>query len=103
MKICLLSKCSPRRRRLRAVRPGTREGPYVTSPITDNRHVRRQNVEADHAQDFVAPDLPVYKRVLGPRLIPGIERVTVWCADGVITVSESDRDRLIARYRNPNG
>jgi glycosyltransferase involved in cell wall biosynthesis len=57
-----------------------------------------QNVEAEHAQDFVDPELPVYKRLLGPRLIPVIEWVTVHCADGVTTVSEKDRERFIERY-----
>jgi glycosyltransferase involved in cell wall biosynthesis len=57
-----------------------------------------QNVEADHARDFVDPELPVYKRLLGPRLIPLIEWATAYCADGVTTVSEKDRDRFIERY-----
>lgn len=57
-----------------------------------------QNVEADHAKDFVDPDLPAYKRLLGPRLIPLIEWVTVRCADGITTVSEKDRDRFVECY-----
>lgn len=57
-----------------------------------------QNVEADHAQDFVDPDLPAYKRLVGPRLIPLIERATIHCADGVTTVSEKDRRRFVERY-----
>lgn len=57
-----------------------------------------QNVEADHARDFVDPDLPAYKRLLGPRLIPFVERASVRCADGVTTVSERDRERFIKRY-----
>lgn len=57
-----------------------------------------QNVEAEHARDFVDPELPVYKRLLGPRLIPAIERATVRCADCVTTVSEADREALIERY-----
>lgn len=57
-----------------------------------------QNVEADHAQDFVNPDLPAYKRLLGPKLIPLIEAVTVPCADGLTTVSEKDKDRFAERY-----
>jgi glycosyltransferase involved in cell wall biosynthesis len=57
-----------------------------------------QNVETEHATDFVNPDLPVYKRFLGPRLIPAIERATVWCADAVTTVSEKDRETFIERY-----
>ncbi|MFC7135341.1 MULTISPECIES: glycosyltransferase family 4 protein [Salinibaculum] len=57
-----------------------------------------QNVEADHAQDFVNPDLPVFKRFLGPRLIPLIEWGAVHCADGITTVSEKDQQRFIERY-----
>jgi len=57
-----------------------------------------QNVEADHARDFVDPDLPFYKRLLGPRLIPLVEWATVHCADGVTTVSEKDRRRFVDRY-----
>jgi glycosyltransferase involved in cell wall biosynthesis len=57
-----------------------------------------QNVEAEHAQDFVDPELPVYKRLLGPRLIPVIERATVRCADCVTTVSDADRITLRERY-----
>lgn len=57
-----------------------------------------QNVEADHAQDFVDPELPVYKRLFGPRLIPIVEWATVHCADGMTTVREKDRDRFIERY-----
>lgn len=57
-----------------------------------------QNVEAQHARDFVAETLPFYKRYLGPRLIPYIERVTVACADAVTTVSETDRRAFIDRY-----
>lgn len=58
-----------------------------------------QNVEAEHARDFVNPDLPIYKRLLGPRLIPPIERLTVRCADSVTTVSRSDRMKIVDRYR----
>lgn len=57
-----------------------------------------QNVEAQHARDFVSETLPFYKRYLGPRLIPYIERSTVACADAVTTVSETDRRAFIDRY-----
>jgi glycosyltransferase involved in cell wall biosynthesis len=57
-----------------------------------------QNVEADHAQDFVDPDLPIYKRLLGPRLIPLIEWATVRCSDGITTVSDKDKKRFADRY-----
>ncbi len=57
-----------------------------------------QNVEADHAQDFVDPDLPIYKRLLGPQLIPLIEWATVRCADGITTVSDKDKKRFVNRY-----
>jgi glycosyltransferase involved in cell wall biosynthesis len=57
-----------------------------------------QNVEAEHATDFVDPDLPIHKRLLGPRLIPAIERMAVRCAGSVTTVSEADRESLIERY-----
>jgi glycosyltransferase involved in cell wall biosynthesis len=57
-----------------------------------------QNVEADHAQDFVDPDLPAHKRLFGPRLIPLVERASVTCADGLTTVSEKDRERFVERY-----
>lgn len=57
-----------------------------------------QNVEAVHATDFVDQSLPIYKRVLGPRLIPLIERASVRCADGITTVSEGDRDSFVERY-----
>ena len=57
-----------------------------------------QNVEAELAQDFVNPELPAHKRILGPRLIPLIERATVACADLITTVSENDRESFIARY-----
>lgn len=57
-----------------------------------------QNVEAEHARDFVDPELPIYKRLLGPRLIPFIEWTTVRCADCVTTVSEPDRETIVDRY-----
>jgi glycosyltransferase involved in cell wall biosynthesis len=57
-----------------------------------------QNVEADHARDFVDPDLPAYKRLGGPRLIPLVERASVACADGLTTVSEADRERFVELY-----
>lgn len=57
-----------------------------------------QNVEAEHARDFVDPELPVHKRLLGPRLIPVIERATVRYADCVTTVSEADGEALVDRY-----
>ena len=57
-----------------------------------------QNVEADHAQDFIDPSLPTYKRVLGPRLIPIIEQLSVICADAITTVSDADHDRLTDIY-----
>jgi glycosyltransferase involved in cell wall biosynthesis len=57
-----------------------------------------QNVEADHVRDFVSPDLPAYKRLLAPKLIPLVERLTVSCADAVTTVSEKDRERFIDEY-----
>lgn len=57
-----------------------------------------QNVEADHAQDFVDPHLPNYKQILGPRVIPLIERAAVRCAHGVTTVSRRDRERFIEQY-----
>ncbi|WP_137285796.1 glycosyltransferase [Halorussus salinisoli] len=60
-----------------------------------------QNVEADHAREFVASQLPAYKRVLGPRLIPRLERMTVACADAITTVSEADRTRFLDRYSLP--
>jgi glycosyltransferase involved in cell wall biosynthesis len=57
-----------------------------------------QNVEADHAQEFVSPSLPVHKRLLGPRLIPVIEQLSVVCADAITTVSDADRDRFTGIY-----
>lgn len=57
-----------------------------------------QNVEAEHATDFVDPSLPIHKRLLGPRLIPFIEYLTVQCADRITTVSEADRRTFIERY-----
>ncbi|WP_123538494.1 glycosyltransferase family 4 protein [Halosimplex salinum] len=60
-----------------------------------------QNVEADHAKDFVDPTLPAYKRAAAPKLIPLIERTTVACADAVTTVSAKDRDRFVDRYDVP--
>jgi glycosyltransferase involved in cell wall biosynthesis len=57
-----------------------------------------QNVEAAHAREFVDETLPFPKRVLGPRLIPAIERLTVACADFLITVSERDRRAFMDRY-----
>ena len=57
-----------------------------------------QNVEAAHAREFVDETLPFPKRVLGPRLIPVIERLTVACADSLTTVSESDRRGFMDRY-----
>lgn len=57
-----------------------------------------QNVEADHATDFVDPDLPAYKRVLGPGLIPWIERAWVSFSNSLTTVSNSDRESFIDRY-----
>lgn len=69
----------------------------VLSPATTVTYAA-QNVEAEHARDFVDPELPVYKRLLGPRLIPLIERATVRCADLVTTVSEKDREAFVDRY-----
>lgn len=69
----------------------------LTSPETTVSYAS-QNVEADHARDFVDPELPVYKRVLGPRLIPWIERATIACADLMTTVSEKDRETFIEWY-----
>lgn len=57
-----------------------------------------QNVEAAHARDFVDETLPYAKRLLGPRLIPVLERMTVACADCLTTVSENDRRAFINRY-----
>lgn len=57
-----------------------------------------QNVEAEHATDFVDPSLPIHKRLIGPHLIPLIERLTVRCADRISTVSEADRRTFIKRY-----
>jgi glycosyltransferase involved in cell wall biosynthesis len=60
-----------------------------------------QNVEADHVRDFVNPDLPAYKRVFAPKLVPLLERLVVSCADAVTTVSERDRARFVERYGVP--
>lgn len=49
-----------------------------------------QNVEVVHARDFAADDLPIHKRILGPKLIPFIERLNVRSASHVTTVSEKD-------------
>jgi glycosyltransferase involved in cell wall biosynthesis len=57
-----------------------------------------QNVEADHVRNFVNPDLPTYKRLLAPVLVPLLERLVISCADAVTTVSEKDRARFIERY-----
>ena len=57
-----------------------------------------QNVEADHARDFASDDLPIHKKLLGPRLIPFLERLSVRCADHVTTVSEKDADTFRDRY-----
>lgn len=71
----------------------------IAGIVTDTTIVyAAQNVEADHAQDFVDPSLPIYKRVLGPQLVPVIERLSVALADGITTVSDADRDRFIDLY-----
>jgi hypothetical protein len=57
-----------------------------------------QNVEADHVRNFIDPDLPAYKRLLAPALVPLLERLVVSCADAVTTVSEKDRARFINQY-----
>ncbi|WP_161570022.1 glycosyltransferase family 4 protein [Salinigranum halophilum] len=57
-----------------------------------------QNVEADHARDFASDDLPIHKKILGPRLIPFLERLSVRCADHVTTVSEKDADTFRELY-----
>ncbi|MFD1647732.1 glycosyltransferase family 4 protein [Haloarchaeobius litoreus] len=57
-----------------------------------------QNVEAEHARDVDDPTLPVYKRLVGSRLIPRIERVSLAAADYVTTVSERDRETFVRRF-----
>lgn len=57
-----------------------------------------QNVEAAHARDFVDETLPFSKQVLGPGLIPLIERMTVACADRLTTVSKNDKRSFMDRY-----
>lgn len=57
-----------------------------------------QNVERDHAANFVSESLPWYKRLVGPRIIPFIEELTVTCADHVTTVSEKDKNTFVRRY-----
>jgi glycosyltransferase involved in cell wall biosynthesis len=72
----------------------------IAGILTDTTVVyAAQNVEADHAQDFVDLSLPIYKRVLGPQLIPVIERLSAALADGITTVSDADRDRFIDLYQ----
>lgn len=77
---------------------GVCSGTLVTRGRDTTRVYAAQNVEADHVRDFVNPDLPVYKRLLAPTLVPFVERLTVSCADAVTTVSEKDRNRFIDEY-----
>lgn len=57
-----------------------------------------QIVAAESVTESVDPDLPTYKRVVAPHLIPRIERWSVQRADHVTTVSERDRRAFIDRY-----
>lgn len=57
-----------------------------------------QNVEAEHAREVSDPTLPTYKRLLGPHLIPRIERLSLIAADAVTTVSERDRTTFVDRF-----
>lgn len=57
-----------------------------------------QNVEAVHARDVEDPELPLYKRLVGPRFIPALERLSLRAADYVTTVSERDRETFVERF-----
>jgi glycosyltransferase involved in cell wall biosynthesis len=71
----------------------------VTWSDEDTKRVyAAQNVEADHVRDFVSPDLPAYKRLLAPEVVPLVERLTISCADAMTTVSEKDRERFVQQY-----
>lgn len=56
-----------------------------------------QNVEAEHVREVDDPTLPTYKRVVGPRLVPAVERLSLRAADYVTTVSERDRETFVRR------
>lgn len=70
---------------------------HLLSPST-NVVYAAQNVEADHARDFASDDLPIHKKLLGPKLIPLLERLNIRSADHMTTVSEKDATTFQERY-----
>lgn len=56
------------------------------------------NVESERVEDVINPEIPLYKRVAAPTVIPVLEQLAVHYADYVIAVSERDRDTFCARY-----
>jgi len=59
------------------------------------------NVESERVESVLDPDLPLYKRLGAPVVIPLLERLGVRYADHVIAVSDSDRDRFCERFSIP--
>lgn len=56
------------------------------------------NVEADRAEATTNPDIPRYKQLGAPLVIPLVERVAVRFSDYVIAVSERDKYRFCDEY-----
>jgi glycosyltransferase involved in cell wall biosynthesis len=56
------------------------------------------NVEAERVRDALNPDLPLYKRLGAPVVIPLIESLGTRFADHVIAVSDVDRATFVDRY-----
>lgn len=57
-----------------------------------------QNFEREKIKQDSNPNLPFYKRVLAPKLIPAIERLAVVSSDHAITVSEDDKQKFMSAY-----
>ena len=49
------------------------------------------NVEAERVQSALNPNLPFYKRLGAPIIIPVLERIAVLYSDYIIAVSDRDR------------
>lgn len=59
------------------------------------------NVEAERVASALNPDLPLYKRVGAPVVVPFLERIAVSYSDYVIAVSDNDRATFHQRYDVP--
>jgi glycosyltransferase involved in cell wall biosynthesis len=59
------------------------------------------NVEAERVQSALNPNLPFYKRLGAPIIIPALERIAVRYADYIIAVSNHDKKLFCEMYDVP--